>query len=152
MPKKGIIRVAGISLLVIVLGIQFIRIDRTNPPTDDQLTFFATLTPPEEVKQILRTSCFDCHSNDTKYPWYTNVAPLSWWIKGHINHAREEMNFSEWATYSERRKNHMLEEIVEKVNGGEMPLPSYLITHRESRLTETQIATLTLWVKAQMNN
>ena len=128
------------------LGIQLIRIDKANPPVNMQSTFFTALAPPDEVKQILRTSCFDCHSNDTKYPWYTNVAPLSWWIKYHINHAREEMNFSEWAAYSDRKKNHKLEEIVELVNTGEMPLPSYLIVHRESRLTKAQIATLTQWV------
>jgi len=74
---------------VVLIGIQFIRIDKSNPAADPSNDISQSLEIPEEVSSILKTSCYDCHSNETVYPWYSNVAPISWWIKQHINNARD---------------------------------------------------------------
>jgi len=138
------------GILGVAIIIQFFRIDKTNPPVKEQSDIIGYESVSRDVADILKTSCYDCHSNETNYPWYTNVAPVSWWIKGHINHAREELNFSEWASYTEKRKNHKFEEIVEKVEEGEMPFPNYLILHSEARLSNLQSELLISWAKEHL--
>lgn len=138
-----------IAIIVVLIAMQFIRIDKTNPPVNPQTDFINVVEVPEDIKTLIRTSCYDCHSNETVYPWYSNIAPISWWMKGHVNHAREEMNFSIWGEYSEKRKDHKLEEIIELVEEGEMPLPSYLIIHGETKLNKEQIQTFTDWIQEQ---
>ena len=134
-----------IGVVIVLVGIQFIRIDKTNPPVDASKDFMTITDPPEEVEKLIRTSCYDCHSNESTYPWYSNVAPVSWWVKDHINEAREELNFSEWGTYEWKRTDHKLEECAEEVDEGEMPLKSYLIAHSEARLSDEDRAKLVDW-------
>ncbi|MFY0605732.1 MAG: heme-binding domain-containing protein [Cyclobacteriaceae bacterium] len=105
----------------------------------------------DEVSNILKTSCYDCHSNETKYPWYTNVVPVSWLINHDVEEGREELNFSEWAQYSDKRKHHKLEELIEEVEEGEMPMEAYTFIHRSTKLNEQQIAVLTQWAKTEMS-
>ena len=145
--KTRLLKSLGLGLLAAAVVIQFFRIDKTNPDVDQDSTFIAEFEPPQDVTEILKTSCYDCHSNETEYPWYTNVAPISWWIKDHIDHGREELNLSIWSTYSDRRKAHKLEEIIEYVESDEMPLPSYLWAHSEARLSPQQKEVLTGWVR-----
>ena len=133
MKKK--ILLAIVALLVLI---QFIRIDKTNPEVVLKNDFITVTNPPENIATILKTSCYDCHSNESKYPWYTNISPIAWWVKHHINEGREELNFSEWATFTDKRKKHKLEECFEMVEEAEMPLESYLITHGEAKLSATQ--------------
>lgn len=134
------------GLIVLLVLIQFIRIDKTNPPVNKSIDFITLTKPSPEVQGILLTSCYDCHSNETTYPWYTNVAPLSWWLKHHINEGREHLNFSEWGNYPEKRQQHKLEECVEEVNEGEMPLSSYTITHKDAILSPAQQEALSAWM------
>ena len=134
-----------IGVVIVLVGIQFIRIDKTNPPVDASKDFMTITDPPEEVEKLIRTSCYDCHSNESTYPWYSNIAPVSWWVKDHINEAREELNFSEWGTYEWKRTDHKLEECAEEVDEGEMPLKSYLIAHSEARLSDEDRAKLVDW-------
>ena len=136
------------GLLGLIVIIQFIRIDKTNPEINSDLDFIAISNPPEEVRGILKTSCYDCHSHETVYPWYSNVAPVSWWIKDHINDGRGHLNFSIWGEYEEKRIDHKLEEIVDEVKATEMPLKSYLIAHSESRLSDQQRENLVVWVES----
>jgi Haem-binding domain len=138
------------GILGLAIFIQFFRIDKTNPPVQAQSDIIRTESVPGDVADILKTSCYDCHSNETNYPWYSNVAPVSWWIKGHIDHAREELNFSEWASFTEKRKNHKFEEIVEKIEEGEMPFPKYLILHPEARLSNLESELLISWAKEHL--
>ena len=138
------IAIGFIALLVII---QFIRIDKTNPAVVIENDFIVQTNPPEHIQTILKTSCYDCHSNESTYPWYTNVAPISWWVKQHINEAREELNFSEWGTFNAKRQKHKLEECFEMIQEGEMPLPSYLIVHSEAKLTTKN--ELVAWFKAE---
>jgi len=138
-----------VALLVVI---QFFRIDTTNPEVNQETDFINATIPPEEVATMLTTSCYNCHSNTTKYPWYSNVAPISWWLKNHINEATEELNFSEWETYNLAKKANILEEAIEEVEEGGMPLSSYTIIHGDAKLNAEQIKTLTQYfetLKAQ---
>ena len=136
-----------VGLAVVIIILQFFGIDKENPVSNPSLDLITIVQPEEDVKQVLKNACYDCHSNLTKYPWYTNITPLSWWIKDHIDEGRDELNFSEWGNYSDRRKDHKLEEVVELVEEGEMPLQSYTYAHSEAKLTTEQIELLLAWVK-----
>ena len=137
-----------IGLAVLFIIIQFFSIDKSNPPVEAGVDMIEVVQVPAEIEAILKTSCYDCHTNETIYPWYTNVAPVSWWIKKHVNEGRDELNFSEWGSYSLRRKDHKLDEIVELVDEDEMPLKSYLLVHGEASLSTEQKAQLVDWAKA----
>ncbi|MBI1185460.1 cytochrome C [bacterium] len=147
MKKK--FKIIALSLLGLLIVIQFFRIDKTNPDTVVENQFTVVENPPAEVADIMQRACYDCHSNETKYPWYTNVAPVSWIIKNHINEGRHEMNFSEWGTYTNSRRHHKLEECLEEVAKGEMPLRGYVVWHDEALLTPQDTAILfPFWRKA----
>lgn len=144
MTKKIIL---GIIAIIVIL--QFFRIDKTNPEVVAENDFITIVQPNENIKTMLKTSCYDCHSNETNYPWYTNIAPLSWWIKHHIDEGREELNFSEWGTFKVKRQKHKLEECFELIEENEMPKNSYLITHGDAKLTPEQKEELINWFKEQ---
>ncbi len=127
-----------LALIVIFVIMQFFRIDKSTPEIDASKDFITITNPSAEVKEILTNTCYDCHSFETKYPWYSNVAPVSWWTKKHVNEGREELNFSVWGEYSAKKADHKLEECVEEVEEGEMPLESYTITHGDAKLTNEQ--------------
>ncbi len=134
-----------LGLAVVFIVLQFFRIDKSVPDVDPTKDFLASHSPPENLKLIVKTACYDCHSYKTKYPWYSNIAPLSWWIQEHIDHGREELNFSTWTDYRPKRADHKLEEAAEMVLSKEMPLPSYLRGHPEARLTVEQRTILADW-------
>ena len=134
-----------LALLVTLIGIQFIRIDQSNPPVDQSKDLIALHNPPENIEKMLRNACYDCHSHETKYPWYANVAPASWLLADHRNHGRHHLNFSIWGEYSEKKYKHKLEECVEMVEEGEMPMTSYVMFHEEAKLTEEQKEALLSW-------
>lgn len=140
-----------VGLLVVLVLIQFIRIDKTNPEADPSLDIITMLQPPDDLVQIMKVSCYDCHSHHTTYPWYTNIAPFSFWIKDHINDARRHLNFSEWGTYNEKRAHHKLEECYEMVLDGQMPLPSYTWMHSEAKISDDQRKKLATWYQDQMS-
>lgn len=126
----------GIGVLAVLVGLQFIP-TRTNqsttvPPTD----FVKTYNVPEDVKSILAVSCYNCHSNNTNYPWYSRVQPVGWYLENHINKGKEDLNFSEFGDYSARMQQNKLKSMISQVEDGEMPLPSYTFIHREARLSE----------------
>jgi hypothetical protein len=143
----AIIKKILVGLLVVLLILQFFGIDKENPTADPSLDLIALTSPNDDVKSILVAACYDCHSFKTVYPWYTNIAPLSWWIKDHIDEGRKELNFSEWGNYSDRRKDHKMEEMVELVEEGEMPLQSYTIAHSNARLSEAQKEAIIAYAK-----
>ena len=135
------------GFVVVLIIIQFFRIDKTNPPVDATIDLAQVVEVPAPVHQILTSACFDCHSNTTDYPWYTNVAPFSWWIKDHIDKGRDELNFSEWGSYSDKRRLHKIEEMDENVKEGKMPLKSYILVHREADLSKAQQEIMLEWIK-----
>jgi hypothetical protein len=134
------------GVLALLLAAQFIRIDKTNPSVDQSKDFITLSKPNAEVELLLKESCYDCHSNTTAYPWYTNVAPVSWWLKNHINEGREHLNFSEWANYTAEQQAHKLEEMEDEIKEGEMPLSSYTITHSNANLSLKQREQLILFI------
>ena len=114
----------GLAVLAALVAVQFVPVERTNPPVDPALAIERHLPVPAEVKAILDRSCRNCHTNQTEWPLYSYVAPLSWDIVNHVNHAREEMNFSEWGTYDSDTAQDNLIALCRQVRSGEMPLPS----------------------------
>ena len=125
--------------LILVIGIQFIPVQRTNPPVR------ADLEAPVAVGEVIRSACYDCHSNETRWPWYGYVAPVSWFVADDVNEAREELNFSKWGTFQAETLRHYRHEMWELVEKGEMPLPVYTWIHSDARLSPEQRATLRDW-------
>ncbi len=134
----------GIALLFV--AIQFIPVELNQSETTSKNDFIITLNPPTEIANMLKTSCYDCHSNNTKYPWYDKIAPVSFVVKHHIDEAKEELNFSEWNTFSDKRKQHKLDEIIEETEEGEMPIKAYTIMHGEAKLSLKQLEQLKNWI------
>lgn len=137
-----------IVLIVIILA-QFVRPDRTNPPVDSAKAVEAQLTVPADVEQLLTNACYDCHSHETRWPWYAHVAPTSWLVVKDVNEGRRHLNFSTWADYPPDRADHKLEEVVEMVESGEMPLGVYVPLHPEADLSDAERQTIVDWAKTQ---
>lgn len=135
------------ALLLVFVGMQFIRPEKNQDSSDHLAAFLSETNPPAEVRELLKTSCYDCHSNQTEYPWYNAVAPVSYWLADHVNEGKGHLNFSAWNTYEAKRKDHKLEEVVEMVEEGEMPLNEYTWTHEGARLTEAQRKAITEWAE-----
>ena len=130
-------------LIIAVVGIQFVPVERTNPHVTGEIE------APAEVMDILRRSCYDCHSNETVWPWYSRVAPVSWLVIDDVDEGREEMNFSDWSAYSEKKKGKKIHEIWEEVSEGEMPMWYYTILHSEAELSAADKETLHKWTEAE---
>lgn len=142
------IKIVGLALIGVLIIMQFFGIDKTNPPVDSTQDLITLTAPPADVADMLKAACYDCHSHESKYPWYANVAPVSWWLAGHIEHGREELNFSTWGAYEADKAAHKAEETAEEVTEKHMPLTPYLITHSEARLSEEQRERLATWFMA----
>lgn len=134
---KKALKIFGWAVLLFAL-IQLIPIDRTNPPLEGKHNFVEVMNTPTEVRQLLKTSCYDCHSNETVYPSYAYVAPISWSVKHHINKGRRHLNFSEWGTYNRELKEGMLKNAIGDLEENRMPLAGYVAQHPEARLTKAQ--------------
>lgn len=136
-----------IACLFILL--QFKRPARTNPVSESSQSIEAHTQMTPQVKEILDRSCRDCHSNNTEWPWYTNVAPVSWWIADHVNEGRKRLNLSEWGKLDKDRQEKKLQQICDEVEDGAMPLPSYLPLHPKAKLSEQDKKTLCDWTAAE---
>ncbi|MES2512612.1 MAG: heme-binding domain-containing protein [Bacteroidota bacterium] len=149
MKKRFSAKNIAIFLALFFLLIQSFRIDKTTQPVDSSTDFIALTSANAEVANTLKTACYDCHSHQPTFPWYTNIAPVSWWIKHHIDEGSHHLNFSIWGSYSEKKKNHKLDECVEMVEEGEMPMISYTTMHKEAKLTDAQRLQLVEFFKGQ---
>ncbi|ULQ56323.1 heme-binding domain-containing protein [Flavihumibacter rivuli] len=141
------------ALLVILLVLQVFRPKKDNnasAPSPANINQFASV--PDDVDKLLRTSCYDCHSNTTVYPWYTNIQPIGWWLEDHIKEGKGELNFDEFGNYNLRRQYHKLEEVAELVKENEMPLKSYTLVHTEAKLSEEQKQQIILWTDKAMGD
>ncbi len=144
-----ILKITAVILFTIFVAIQFYRPVKTNLPIVEAETLEATAQVPDEVAKILNRSCNDCHTNNSNYPWYSQVAPMSWGVIEHINEGRRELNFSTWAHYDTKRKKHKLEEICEMVTSGEMPHYQYLWIHRDAELSEADKKLICEWTEQE---
>lgn len=127
---------------VVLVAIQLVPVDRSNPPVE------ADLDAPQAVKSVLRTACYDCHSNETHWPWYSYVAPVSWLVAHDIEEARGEFSFSGWGQMDPRKQAELRAEIWHEVEEGEMPLAIYRLMHSEARLSPDQLDTLRAWARS----
>jgi hypothetical protein len=118
--------------------------EKTNPPVDEKLT----LKAPKEVMEIFKRSCYDCHSNQTKWPWYSSVFPLSWSIKDHVKNGRASLNFDKWETYSKEKQEKLKEEIARKA-GTIMPLKDYLWFHGDAKVSKKERKIIQDWAYAE---
>ena len=148
MTRKKKWALAVLSLLVAVIAIQPFRPERNESagPFPEELT---TVVPaPDSVQALLRSACYDCHSNHTKYPWYAEVQPGGWYLARHIREGKQELNFHEFGAYSKRRQVSKLKSIANQVHDGEMPLRSYTWLHPEARLSAGQKQSIVAWAQA----
>ena len=136
-----------LTLLAILVIIQFIRPSRNVSDTVSANDITKVYTVPADVQEVMKVSCNDCHSNNTKYPWYTNIQPVGWWLQHHVNEGKEHLDFSSFASYTPKKQHHKLEEVVEMINDGEMPLNSYLWIHKDAKLSDAQKNSLVNWAK-----
>lgn len=139
---------AAIALVIIFIAIQFKRPDRSNPPVDETNTLSARVQVTPEVEAILSRACIDCHSHKTVWPWYSNVAPVSWLLARDVNNGRRHFNVSNWPS-DPKRSAHKLEEICEQVERGEMPLGIYVTMHPAAKLSDADKKTLCDWAKGE---
>lgn len=129
-------------LIVLFVVIQFVRPSKNTGDAHGANSITTTI----EVERVLQTACYDCHSNHTEYPWYCNIQPVGWWTAHHVNEGKEELNFSEFNTYSLKRKLRKLKEIKEQLDENEMPLDSYTIIHKNAKLNPNDKELLLKWI------
>jgi len=139
-------------LLASFIVIQFFQIDRTNVTYDKTKDFLTNTSAPDDMQKMISNSCYDCHSNEVTYPWYTYINPVGWWVKGHVNEGTGKLNFSTWADYPINKRQVKLEECAEKTEATEMPLLPYIIAHSKARLSDEDRAKLVAWFKTQAAN
>ena len=142
--KRGLI-----ALAVLLVAVQVVRPARTNPPVDPSRTIQALTKMTPEVDAILKRSCNDCHSYETKWPWYTNVAPVSWLVINDVNEGRRHASLSDWASYNRKRAIHVLDEMNDEVGDGGMPPGKYLTLHPEAALSDADRALFLTWVREE---
>ena len=146
---RKLLKWTAIILVIIFVGLQFIRSAKTNPPVDQSQTIEAHTQMTPQVAAILDRSCNDCHSNKTRWPWYSNVAPASWLVIGHVNDARKDLNFSEWSRRDRDRQSKKLQQMCDEVTDGAMPLGSYTPLHPGSKLSADDVKTLCDWANSE---
>ncbi len=152
---KIIKKVLKITLYVLLVGLiiaQFFRPEKNIATTPSDMGIAKAFPMPPEVETMLRTSCYDCHSNTTNYPWYAQVQPVGWWLADHIKDAKNEVNFDEFASYRLRRQYRKFHEIEEQLTKDEMPLSSYTLIHRNAILSPDQKTMLISWSRAMMDS
>lgn len=132
----------GLVLAVAFVAAQVVPVPRDNPPATSELV------APLEVDGLLQRACYDCHSNKTRWPWWTRVAPASWLVAWDVSAARRHLNFSTWGDYDAKKRRHKRDEIVEMVEQDEMPLWYYRPLHPDARLTPAERRLLVTWARA----
>lgn len=118
--------------------IQFIPTDKVNKPVNHAVNFVEVKKTPEKISQMIKSSCYDCHSNETVYPKYAYFAPISWSVKSHVNEGREHLNFSVWGTYNKDLKESMLNKAIQTIQNKTMPMPGYIVYHKEANLSDAE--------------
>ena len=139
----------AIGLLTLFLAAQFYQPERSNPQVDESKTIFATLNVPTDVKAILDRSCTDCHTNNTIWPWYSYVAPVSWLTARDVKNGRSSMNLSVWGTYKKTKQAGKLDEISEQLSADNMPLKPYRMMHPGSVLSKEEIELVSRWAEKE---
>lgn len=132
-------------LLILFIAAQLFRPEKNDGDLVSIETFFNDTNTPKTIKTIFKESCFDCHSSTTRYPWYSKITPINYWMAGHIKHGKGHLDFSKWNDYSIEKKDHKLEEIIETMETHIMPLSSYKWLHNDANLSKIQIDSIINW-------
>jgi heme-binding protein len=132
-------------IVIVFVVIQVVRPNLTNPPVDPQ---HRIQNVPPDVQAILRRSCYDCHSSETRWPWYSQVVPVSWLLKHDVDEGRQELSFSEFATYSPKKSARTMKAICDEVKSGDMPLWQYRPLHPDAKLSDADRQALCAWAAA----
>ena len=144
---KRVIRALLLLLLLVFIVIQFFH-PLPNSDGDESGTIANVFPVSDTLQAILKTSCYDCHSNHTNYPWYAKIQPVDWWLDHHVKEGKAELKFSIFAAYSPRRQYRKFEEIMEQVKADEMPVYAYTLPHPEAALDASQKELLITWSSA----
>ncbi|MDX5404534.1 MAG: heme-binding domain-containing protein [Bacteroidota bacterium] len=146
--RKGILKKGVYGLIILLIISQFVPVDRENPESLPEKDFLTMVSAPREIAGLVRTACYDCHSHQTEWPWYSYVTPVKFVVAHHVEEGREHLNFSKWAEYEQKKRDHKLEECAEEVKEGEMPIFGYDWTHAGARLSEADRQKLVLFFSA----
>jgi hypothetical protein len=149
---KKWLKLSLITLAALVVAAQAVRPARTNPPVDPQKEITAHMQVDPAVMSTLSRACNDCHSNRTEWPWYSNVAPVSWLVAHDVNDGREELNFSEWGASKEKEPGKLLGKICSEVTEGEMPMATYTLIHPQAKLTREEVQNVCRWTNSIASN
>ena len=141
-----IFKIILLILLIVFVGIQFIPTKRNQSESVPDTDFMVVNNVPQNIYNSLQTSCYDCHSNNTSYPWDNKVQPVAWFLENHIEEGKAELNFSEWDSYSNRRKISKLKSIVSQIKENKMPLSSYTMIHKDALLDDIQKKEIIDWI------
>ena len=144
---RKIVKKRFIVLLVVLVIMQFFGPDKNEGDLASLVPFIEDTNPPENVHNIMKNTCFDCHSDVTNYPWYNSITPVNYWLDEHIEDGKRHLNFSKWSEYSLKKKEHKMDELHEEVEKGEMPLNSYKWTHDDANLSQEEIDAVVTWAK-----
>ena len=142
----------AVLLFIVFVGIQFIPTNHNESNLEYPSDFMQVFDVPQNIQDKLIASCYDCHSNNTKYPWYNKIQPLSWILEGHIEEGKNELNFNEFGNYSSRRQKSKITSIVRQIEGDKMPLSSYVFIHKEAKINETEKKEILQWLTKLKNN
>lgn len=132
------LKIIALILLIAFVGIQFMPTERNQSDLVPKTDFLVVNKTPENIGNLLQVSCYDCHSNNSNYPWYNKIQPAAWFLEDHIKEGKEELNFNEWDEYSDRRKNSKLRSIISQIKDDEMPLFSYTLIHRDAVFSDSE--------------
>jgi len=147
---RKVLRILVLVLVTALVVIQFFQPERNTGREDGEQDIMEVLDIPDDISVLLKTSCYDCHSNVTEYPWYSRIAPVSWYLGSHISEGKDELNFSEFGSLRPVSRAGAFSDISEVVESGAMPLKSYLLIHRDSRLGPEERKALSDWAKTEM--
>lgn len=143
-----IVKVIALVLLVAFVGIQFVPMARNQSDIVPKTDFMRVNEVPKAIKDKLQVSCYDCHSNNTAYPWYNKIQPVAWFLENHIKNGKEELNFNAWADYSDRRKISKLKSMISQIKDDKMPLTSYTLIHNDAKFNESDKKEITDWLSS----
>jgi cytochrome c5 len=144
-----LLKVSLVALTALFIALQFSRPAKTNPASDPALSLQAHAQVPNEVSAIFDRACRDCHSNETNWPWYSRIAPVSWLVADDVRIGRQQLNFSEWGRYNTRQVENKLEEICAVVQAGAMPPKKYTLAHPQAKLSDSDVKAVCAWTVAE---
>jgi len=150
--KTSLLKKIFFAVAIAIIVIQFLQPAKNISVTISTNAIDQHYSVPKNVSALLKTSCYDCHSNNTLYPWYNNVQPIAWLLSSHVNDGKKDLNFDEFNTYSIERKKKKLTEIIETIDKSEMPLSSYTFIHSKAKLSKSQQKEINSWATALKEN